>query len=82
MQGFRIRRRRCAYAADKVVNADDIALRAAAMRELRRIPCFGIAALRTGTVHIREVIGAANRAWRCHAWRPVRRPAAAWSAAA
>ena len=48
--------RHVADAADIIVDADDIALRAAAVRELGGIAGFGIAALGAGTMNVDKLV--------------------------
>ena len=50
---------RCvAHEADEIVDSDDVALRAAAMRKRGRVAGFGIAALGTGAVNVQQLVGA------------------------
>jgi len=53
-----------AHDADKIVDADDVALRAAAVREHRRIAGLGIAALGTGAVDVNVTVVASAGALR------------------
>ena len=52
-----------AYETDVVINADDIALRAAAMREHGGVPGLGIAPLGAGAVDVNKTVvaGSARR---------------------
>ena len=52
----RVLLRHVADEADVIVDADDVALRAAAVRELRGIAGLGIAALGTGAVDVNIVV--------------------------